>query len=1080
MDQLIAQSIQLFHHTLHSDANVIKAAEEQLSQIKVTEGYSKVLLKILASNEVDISIRQSVAVFLKNMIIRRWRGVEDESPISESDAEFIRENLIDLLVHSHHLVQNQIEVMIEIIANRDFPEKWTSLLPKALQYINTQDIKLILAGLTSLQLGIKRYQYIPSDDKRRESLYEIIKQIGPLLLQILEFLANHQTVESAIMQKKIIKIYSYCMKFKIPELLVQPEVLKGWLNQFVRIIQRDISVQENSKFIEDCRKNHWWRLKKSTSTLLCTILRKSGKIRKSDPETQKQLSALFMPAYSIEIMKIFYEQLSGLVAKNNGVFYERYQKKLIEYFTTSVIYGTTYVVMKTFLNDLIQKILFPILCFNEKDAELWEDDPQEFLRSQFESAATFATPRIEALNFIIDVVGKRGRANLDSIMGFCIQKLNVYNSAADASQKNPNEKDGILIIIAVLSTYLKNIKFYRSNLEQMLLLHVFPELTSEHGFLRARACILFSEFYNIEFSNPVYFSNALKLILQLMSDKDLPVRIKAGMSICNLVRAHQGLNEIRPILPQLLDKIFSLLGEAESEELVVSIESIIQRFKHEIAPYATNLIRNLSEQFLRLLELEKDPENESVASQECLMVYCTLLRALKDVPDVFNQMENYIVPILQTLFKEDCIMYLEEALRILTFLTYYPKSISPLVWSLYPQIMGLFEEFACDFISSYVNPIDNFISYGTEVFFSTPQYIEAIFNMYKKMVGDIRHSPVDASDACKIMESVVQRGKGRIDNAIAPIMEIACTRLLNKEKDNQMSKEFMVYLIEIIANCIYYNPSIAIKYLESNNLVEPIFSKWFSNISKFQRFYDKKISVLAFSALLSLNPAPNFVIHGTTTIITMMLNFTVDMLKIEEDLDKKNAEYEAELLKGNITEEEEEEDELDEDLDDLLKNHDREFEFAEVKDTDDCEGDDDHEIFLDDLDKVTEYYRSGAGDLNIEDGEDDFEFEGELQHDENEDDEDEQLFEDEDTPDFETPIDDVDGFEYMLGSIQFFFQANPACGSKLTEDQQKKIQEYIRIMPERKEKLRIEKEKEDKRQAEYERKQKEKVQNLVQ
>ncbi|KAK5575761.1 hypothetical protein RB653_006895 [Dictyostelium firmibasis] len=1056
MDPII-QTIQLFQHTLHHDANVIKAAEAQLQQIKVTEGYSRILLKILASNEVDISIKQGVSIFLKNMIIAKWRGVEGESPITEEDGEFIKENLIDLLVHSHHLVQNQIEAMIEIIANRDFPDKWASLLPKSIQYINTQDVKLILAGLTSIQLGIKRFRYITMGDKKKETLYKIVNDVFPLLLQILEFLSQHQTVESALMQKKLIKIFGYAIHFEIPDYLIQPEIFNKWLSQFVRIIQRTITPQENVKFAEDCRKNQWWLLKRTTAKLLNLLFRKSAtSVRSTDHPSTKALNKLYMPVYSVEIMKVYYDQLSTLESLYKGIHYERYQQKLVEYFSFAVKYGVTYVAMKPMLPTLIQQVFFPIICFNDKDAELWECDPHEFLRSQFESSMNFATARIEVLNFMIDVVGKRGRANLDMIMGFCIQLLNKYNSATDASEKNPRQKDGVLIIISVLSAYLKNISFYKSNLEQMLLLHVFPELTSQYGFLKARACSLFSEFYNIQFTDPVYFSNALKIILGLMSDNDLPVRVKAGASICNLVRANQGVDELRPILPQLLDKIFSLLSEAESEDLVIAIESIIQRFKHEIAPYAVNLCKNLSEQFLRLLELESSDETgeSGMATQDCLGVYCTLLRALKDIPDVFNALEQQIVPILKILFTPDHMMYLDEALRILTFITYYPKSISPSLWSLFPQIMGLFDECACDFASSYVNPLDNYISYGTEHFISTPQYIEMVFNMYKKMVGDISQQPVDAGDTCKIMESLIQRAKGRIDNIIAPVMEIACARLLNNDKNNQKSKEFVVYLLEIIANCIYYNPSIAIQYLESNNLIEPIFGLWFTKIKHFQRFYDKKISVLAFSSLLTLNPSPNFVKHGSSLILDKMLLFTKDMLSIEKELDKQQAEREEKIKNGTLKPDEEYADDEEDDEEDYFDNHKFEFEFTEIPDDQDCQHDDEGEVFLDDIERATEYFENG-GDLG-EDEADNFDEE------DNDQDSDEDLFEDEDSPDFETPIDEVDGFDYMISAIQQFFQLNPNCIQQITEKQQEKIKKYVASAPARKEKLRLEKEKEEK------------------
>ena len=78
------------------------------------------------------------------------------------------------------------------------------------------------------------------------------------------------------------------------------------------------------------------------------------------------------------------------------------------------------------------------------------------------------------------------------------------------------------------------------------------------------------------------------------------------------------LNEIRPILPQLLDgmqkiafinlvidgrlilwlitycaEFFKLMNEVENEDLVFTLETIVDKFGEEMAPYALGLCQNL-------------------------------------------------------------------------------------------------------------------------------------------------------------------------------------------------------------------------------------------------------------------------------------------------------------------------------------------------------------------------------------------------------------------------------------------------------------------------------------------------------
>jgi hypothetical protein len=53
------------------------------------------------------------------------------------------------------------------------------------------------------------------------------------------------------------------------------------------------------------------------------------------------------------------------------------------------------------------------------------------------------------------------------------------------------------------------------------------------------------------------------------------------------------LNLLRPILPQLLDEFFKLMNEVENEDLVFTLETIVDKFGEEMAPFALGLVQNL-------------------------------------------------------------------------------------------------------------------------------------------------------------------------------------------------------------------------------------------------------------------------------------------------------------------------------------------------------------------------------------------------------------------------------------------------------------------------------------------------------
>ena len=72
------------------------------------------------------------------------------------------------------------------------------------------------------------------------------------------------------------------------------------------------------------------------------------------------------------------------------------------------------------------QVVFPLLCWNEEDEALWNDDPQEFVRKGYDVLEDLYSPRTAASNLLREIVGgKRGRERLDRLLAFIDQILSV-------------------------------------------------------------------------------------------------------------------------------------------------------------------------------------------------------------------------------------------------------------------------------------------------------------------------------------------------------------------------------------------------------------------------------------------------------------------------------------------------------------------------------------------------------------------------------------------------------------------------------------------------------------------------------
>ena len=78
------------------------------------------------------------------------------------------------------------------------------------------------------------------------------------------------------------------------------------------------------------------------------------------------------------------------------------------------------------------------------------------------------------------------------------------------------------------------------------------------------------------------------------------MKVDATTALGSFVEAAEDIEQLKHILPQLLDEFFKLMNEVESEDLVFTLETIVEKFGEDIAPYALGLAQNLAAAFWKL------------------------------------------------------------------------------------------------------------------------------------------------------------------------------------------------------------------------------------------------------------------------------------------------------------------------------------------------------------------------------------------------------------------------------------------------------------------------------------------------
>ncbi|KAM1036854.1 hypothetical protein ACFX1X_032089 [Malus domestica] len=834
-----------------------KAAEQSLNQFQYTPQHLVRMLQIIVDSNCDMAVRQVGSIHFKNFIAKNWSPLDPDvqQKISQSDKDVVRDHILVFVTQVPPLLRVQLGECLKTIIHADYPEQW----PRLLDWVkhNLQD-QQVYGALFVLRILSRKYEF--KSDEERTPVYRIVEETFPALLNIFNRLVQipNPSLEVADLIKLICKIFWSSIYLEIPKQLFDANVFNAWMMLFLNILERPVP-SEGQPSDPDLRKAWgWWKVKKWTVHILNRLYTRFGDLKIQQPEN-KAFAQMFQKNYAGKILECHLNLLN--VIRTGGYLPDRVINLVLQYLSNSISKNSMYNLMQPRLNVLLFEIVFPLMCFNDNDLRLWDEDPHEYVRKGYDIIEDLYSPRTASMDFVSELVRKRGKENLHKFIQFIVEVFKRYDEAP-VEFKPYRQKDGALLAIGSLCDKLKQTEPYKSELERMLVQHVFPEFSSPVGHLRAKAAWVAGQYAHINFSDSNNFRKALHSVVSGMRDPELPVRVDSVFALRSFVEACSDLNEIRPILPQLLDEFFKLMNEVENEDLVFTLETIVDKFGEEMAPYALGLCQNLAAAFWRCMntaEADDDVDDPgALAAVGCLRAISTILESVSRLPHLFVQVEPTLLPIMRRMLTTDGQEVFEEVLEIVSYMTFFSPTISLDMWSLWPLMMEALAEWAIDFFPNILVPLDNYISRGTAQFLTCkePDYQQSLWNMIAAIMADKNMEDGDIEPAPKLIQVVFQNCRGQVDQWVEPYLRITVERLRRSEKPY-----LKCLLIEVIADALYYNAALALSILQNLGVATEIFNLWFQMLQQvkksgvranFKREHDKKVCCLGLTSLMTL------------------------------------------------------------------------------------------------------------------------------------------------------------------------------------------------------------------------------------
>ncbi|KAF3927635.1 Importin-7 [Arthrobotrys entomopaga] len=794
-------------------------AEQQLKEAEQAPGFIGALLRIVETDH-DQDIRLSAVLYLKNKVLRSWEPATDSksSPIPEAERAEFRERLIPTLsTQSAPKVRQQMLPMMGKILHYDFPHNWPSYMDSTIGLLKANDASSVFSGLQCL-LAICRVYRLKSAAEKREELENVIKATFPLILGIGSKLAEQEDSDSGEMLRIIFKSYKHAIYYELLATLREQSSIVGWATLFITVVNKTPPAGSMLEDIDEREMHSWWKAKKWAYSNLNRLFVRYGNpqsLAKSATAEYEQFALNFIENFVPEIVKAYLGQIDLWARKQTWL-----SRNCLS-FTLS------------FLEEWYRSLDF------------YED---------------ISAPDVAATNFLVTLTKSR-KTTVFNVLNYINQIVNTYEQSPEGD-KNPLEKEGALRMIGSLSSILLGKKSpIADKIEYFFVRHVFPEFQSGFPFLRARACDVVDKFSDLDFQDQNNVVLIYESIIACLNDEKLPVRVEAALALSPLIRHEYIKSQMQGTIVQIMQRLLDLTNEVDLDSLANVMEELVESFATQLTPFAVDLTKSLRDTYIRIvsevLDKNADEYNEliddkSITALGILQTIGTLILTLETSPDILLHLETILEPVIKITLENKLYDLYNEVFEIIDSCTFSAKAISPTMWMIFGLIHSTFKDKAEFYVEEMLPALDNYVSYGSEVMKQNPAYLEAIFDIIQTIFVHDKLGAMDRICGCKLAEAVLLNLRGHADRYLQRLIELP---MLCLTAENQIKvKAYRVHLMEMVINCIYYNPALTLQILETHGWTTKFFTLWFSNIENFNRVHDKKLSIVAIIALLDLTP----------------------------------------------------------------------------------------------------------------------------------------------------------------------------------------------------------------------------------
>eukprot|EP01083_Nonionella_stella_P074339 201599_1 len=221
----------------------IHLTQQKLSEHSSLSGYGMVLLSIFCNGCANSLVRQQSGILLKNFLSQNWENDRiDEKEKNAIKAQILNEELFG---DKNANIRKTTAMIISVLAEFDFPEKWNNLLSVILSFIdkacNEKNILLLSGSIQCLAYFV-------------ENICDLqIPTIAPLLFPLLLQICSECSIENNI-RFNALSVYHTLLCITLEMRIINPNLTKQLINptilKYLQWINDDVLKSQNIQNIK--------------------------------------------------------------------------------------------------------------------------------------------------------------------------------------------------------------------------------------------------------------------------------------------------------------------------------------------------------------------------------------------------------------------------------------------------------------------------------------------------------------------------------------------------------------------------------------------------------------------------------------------------------------------------------------------------------------------------------------------------------------------------------------------------------------------------------------------------------------